>query len=91
MEDFIQTRFGWCYFEVGESSALIYGLFVHPEYRGQGKAKRLLTLAISEIRDTGYGGDIGIEAVPKEAGIDAERLVSFYTSMGLKILTKADD
>lgn len=67
---------------------MIYGLFVHPEYRTQGKAKRLLMLVINEIRDTGYSGDIEIEAIPKEDGIDLDRLILFYTSMGLKVLNR---
>lgn len=86
MEDFIQTRFGYCYYEVTPNSAFVYGLFVHPEYRRQGKARRLLALVIEEIRDAGYSGDIEIEAIPKENGIDLCRLGRFYTSMGLKVL-----
>lgn len=86
MEDFIQTRFGYCYYEVTPNSAFVYGLFVHPEDRRQGKTRRLLTLVIEEIRATGYNGEIGIEAIPKEDGIDLCRLGRFYTSMGLKIL-----
>lgn len=86
MEDFIQTRFGYCFYEVREDSALIYNLFIHPEYRGQGKARKLLRLVIDEIRDTGYTGDIKIEANPKEEGIDLGQLIEFYTSMGLKLL-----
>lgn len=85
MEDFVQTRFGYCFYEVKEDSALVYGLFVHPEYRMQGKAKRLLMMVIAEIRNTGYRGGIEIEAIPKEDGVDLDLLIKLYTSMGLKV------
>jgi len=89
MEDFVQTRFGYCFYEVKQTSALIYNLFVHPEYRMQGKAKRLLILVIGEIRDAGYSGEIEIEATPTEDGINLDRLILLYASMGLRVLSKA--
>jgi ribosomal protein S18 acetylase RimI-like enzyme len=87
LEDFIQNRFGYCFYDVREGSALIYNLYVHPEYRMQGKARRLLTLAINEIREAGYYGDIKIEASPTEDGINLDRLIVLYGTMKLKVLT----
>ena len=82
-EDFIQNRFGYCFYEIKDGSALIYNLFVHPEFRRQGKAKRLLQLVINEIRESRYTGPIKIEA-EQRAGIDLRRLTEFYKRMGLE-------
>lgn len=88
MEDFIQNRFGYCFYEVQEDSALIYNLYVHSEYRRQGKAKILLKHAINEIRFSGYIGEIEIEVLPRENFVDLKTLSSFYERMGLKVLNK---
>lgn len=84
-EDFIQNRFGYCFYEIKEDSALIYNLYVNPEYRLKGKARHLVSICINEIRQFGYCGEIFIQAIPKEKDIDKERLKSFYVKMGLKI------
>jgi len=65
---------------------MIFNLYVHFEYRRQGKAKKLLQYAINEIRETGYGGEIAVEADPREGSIDLDKLLLFYKSMGLKII-----
>ena len=85
-EDFIQNRFGYCFYEIKEHSALIYNLYVHPEFRRQGKAKTLLKHAINEIREAGRKGEIEIESNPKEGSISSKKLNSFYNKIGLKIL-----
>jgi ribosomal protein S18 acetylase RimI-like enzyme len=85
LEDFIQNRFGYCFYEV-PGIALIYNLYVHPEYRLQGKAKILLQHVVNEIRETGYNGEIEIEVAPREDAISIEKLGLFYEKMGLKIL-----
>jgi GNAT superfamily N-acetyltransferase len=90
LEDFIQNRYGYCFYEIQESIALIYNLYVHPEHRNQGKAGILLLHVINEIRHLGYNGELGIEAIPKENTISVEKLCSFYKKMGLKILAKTD-
>lgn len=84
-EDFIQNRFGYCFYECKKDSALIYNLFVYPEFRRQGKAKRLLRLVINEIRDSGYAGAINITVSPKDESVNIDRLSSFYQILGLKI------
>lgn len=89
MEDFVQNRFGYCFYASREGSALIYNLYVNPEYRRQGKAKMLLRHVINEIRDAGYVGEIEIQASPKEDDINSEKLSSFYERMGLKVLSLA--
>lgn len=86
LEDFIQNRFGYCFYELGKNTALIYGLYVHPEYRLQGKAKILLQHVINEIREADYTGEIVIEAIPREDTISLEKVESFYERMGLKVL-----
>ena len=85
MEDFVQNKFGYCFYEVHETTALIYNLYVHPEYRQQGKAKMLLMHVINEIK-AGYKGTIKIETIPRENSICLKKLSSFYEKMGLKVL-----
>lgn len=88
MEDFIQNKFGYCFYEIKESSALIYNLYVHPEYRLKGMAKILLQHVINEIKALCYAGEIEIEISPREGVISLEKLGSFYKKMGLKVLNK---
>lgn len=91
MEDFIQNRFGYCFYEVIGDTALVYNLFVHPEYRHQGQARKLLRYVIKEIREEfGYLGDIFVEAISKEEAVDDERLVAFYKKEGLRILSEKE-
>jgi len=86
-EDFIQNRFGYCFYEIKESSALIYNLYVHPEHRLKGMAKMLLQYVINEIRTLyHYDGEIEIDASPREGVISLEKLGLFYKKMGLKVL-----
>ena len=86
-ENFVQTRFGYCFYDL-ETYPLIYNLYVHPEHRRCGHSKRLLQWVISEIRRTGYTGEISIEAFPKENSINLEDLVKYYESIGLKVTEK---
>ena len=83
MEDFIQNRFGYCFYELRENTALIYNLYVRPEHRRMGNAKRLLQHVIQEIRET-YTGEIEVEVEPRECSINREKLIRFYKRMGLK-------
>ena len=66
--------------------AVIYNLYVEPEYRKQGKATYLIKLAIEEIKLTGYDGKIGVSVEPKEKSISEKDLKAFYEKMGLVIL-----
>lgn len=83
--NFIQNKFGYCFYEVTSQDAVIFNLYIHPEYRRQGKAKKLLQQVIREIKEQ-YDGEIIIEACQRESSIDSENLILFYKKMGLKIL-----
>ena len=85
-EQFIQTESGYCYYDITGEKPVIYNLFVEPDSRGKGKARKLLELVIRIIRDTGYTGDILIEAKPKSRRIDVQRLKQFYESLGLEVI-----
>jgi ribosomal protein S18 acetylase RimI-like enzyme len=84
-ENFIHNKYGYCYYSIEDDTAYIYNLYVVPEYRRNGHAGHLLGLVITEIRSSGYSGEIQIEAQPREDSIDVENLVAFYKRMGLKI------
>jgi GNAT superfamily N-acetyltransferase len=85
-EQFIQTESGYCYYDVTGEKPVVYNLFVNPDSRGHGKARKLLELVIRIIRDTGYTGDILIEAKPMEKVGDKQHLRRFYESMGLVVI-----
>ena len=80
MENFIQNKFGYCFYEV-DKDAIIFNLYVDPDYRRCGNAKKLLKYVINEIRELGHCGDILIEALPKD-GISRDDLILFYERMG---------
>jgi GNAT superfamily N-acetyltransferase len=85
-ENFIQNKYGCCFYALEEGSPpLIYNLYVHPQYRNLGHSRKLLRLVINEIRDTGYKGDIYIEAEPRENSISLEALKQYYRNMELTI------
>ena len=85
--NFIHNKYGYCYYAVGDKTALIYNLYVEPNYRQKGHAENLIRLVIREIRGTGYYGEIQIEAHPKEDSISLENLVRFYERLGLKVIS----
>lgn len=59
----------------------IYGLYVHPSFRGQGLARKLLETTIEEIKFNYPDLPIYIEAEPfGEKGLDKEQLIKFYSS-----------
>lgn len=87
LEDFIHTKYGYCYYEVEEGRVpIIYNLYVHPEYRRSGHAKKLLNYVIEQIRSLGYMGKIDIEALPREQSISRNDLANFYEGMGLHVV-----
>ena len=86
IENFIQNKFGYCFYCVELDSAIIYNLYIHPEFRRQGNSKKLLAYVIKEVHELGHTGDILIEVKPKEDSIPAEVLEDYYKKFGLKIL-----
>ncbi len=89
-ENFIHTKYGYCYYALdGNGPAVIYNLYVHPEYRRQGRARKLLQSVISKIRAAGYSGLITIEAKPRDGSIDVGTLARFYENVGLRVVAPA--
>lgn len=84
-ENFIHNKFGYCYYSL-EPTPIIYNLYVEPEYRKQGHSKKLLQYVIDAIRETGWSGEITIEAKPQEESICLEKLIKYYESIGLKVI-----
>jgi ribosomal protein S18 acetylase RimI-like enzyme len=85
-ENFIHNKYGYVYYYIKSDTSIIFNLYVEPEFRRKGHAKKLIYLAIKEIREMAYSGDIWIEVRSKEDSIDINNLSSFYKRMGLKIL-----
>ena len=71
----------------GETYVKIENLFVKPEFRGNGCARALLTLAIASIHNSCAGLDIKIVAEPKEDSVEVGKLASFYESFGLEVVS----
>jgi len=86
-ENFYHDKYGYCYYSVEENKKpIIFNLYIEPEYRRKGHARKHLQFVIEKIREAGYLGKIQIEPMPKENYIDVKKLISFYESMGLEIL-----
>ncbi len=84
--DFIQTKYGYCYFETEQGKhPIIWNLYIHTQYRKQGHARKILQYAINEIRQAGFENEIDIEADPRDESISFEKLVEFYKSLGLNV------
>ena len=90
MDRYVSTEYGYCYYDIESYEyPLIYNLFVHPEFRNQGKSKQLLALVISSIRGTGSTLPITISAVPFDScDVDRTKLESMYVGLGLIVLSK---
>jgi len=85
-DNFIHDKYGYCYYNISPNkNPIIFNLYIEPEYRGCGHARRLLKYVIGEIKK-GYAGPIEIEAKPWEDNVDLKKLTNFYLEMGLKIL-----
>lgn len=67
--------------------ALLFNLYVYSEHRRKGRARGILECMVKTIRDTGYEGEIIIEAMPDEDSISRDDLISFYRRMGLTVLS----
>ena len=85
-ENFIQNKFGYCFYSIHEQHCVVYNLYVHPIYRKLGHSKKLLNYVINEIRETGYTGKIQIRADPQESSIGLNELIAYYTRMGFEII-----
>ena len=81
----IKNEYGECDYSFESDYVHIYNLFVYPEHRRKGNARKILKRSIAEIRETGYEGEIQIVADPKDETINVKRLIRFYESMGLKV------
>lgn len=82
----VSTDSGRCWYAFEEEGYVhIFNLFVDPDERKKGNAKKLLQLAIYEIRKTGWKGEIQIVAKPTEANISVFELRNFYKKMGLQV------
>ncbi len=64
----------------------INNLFVKPEFREKGFARKLMGAADDLIRKQYPGMKIKIVAEPKEKSVDFDRLVSFYESFGYEVV-----
>ena len=86
------TEFGRCsYYHAPGYIPCIYGLYVEKAHRRRGHARMLLRTVVAEIRESGYAGDINIEAVPTEHSISSKKLVAFYESEGLTVIGVFDE
>jgi GNAT superfamily N-acetyltransferase len=84
-ENFIQNKYGHCYYCVCDGCAMLFNLYVEKEHRRKGHAKEIINLVVGEIRKLGYTKEIQIVACPREESISREDLVSFYVKMGLSV------
>lgn len=85
--EFIHNKYGYCYYDTETGGrALIFNLYVEPEYRRQGHATKLIQMVINEIRRTGYDREIEIVAEPYENSISLKDIIAFYEKMGLKVV-----
>lgn len=91
-DNFFHDKHGYCYYSIEPGKKpVIFNLYVEPEYRRHGHARRILAYVIGEIRKAGYQGDIEIEVCPRENSILLGQLVAFYKMMGLEILMVGQD
>lgn len=89
-ENFFHDKYGYCYYSIEPGKKpVIFNLYIEPEYRRKGHARKHLQFVINEIRKAGYQGGIEIEAIPRENSINLEKLVSFYKSLELEIIEGA--
>lgn len=91
-ENFIHIKQGYCYYSLApDANPYIFGLYIEPEYRRQGYAKKLLNAVINIIKTFKPESPIDIKAVPKENSISEQRLIQFYTDLGLNVLANASE
>jgi len=87
-----RMKYGYCCFEIEQGeNPIIFNLYIYPSYRRQGYGRKILQRIINDIRKTGYAGEIDIVASPLEDSISREKLISFYSTMGLNILNKEEN
>lgn len=81
----VQTKFGRCSYDFVDDYVHIYDLYIIPDYRRQGNARKLLLYIINEIRKTGWDKEIQIVADPTEDNINKNDLINFYKSLDLTV------
>jgi len=86
LDEFVHTGNGWCYWTT-KSHPMVYGLQIEPNCRRKGNATAILAMVISEIRRSGYVGEITIEALPQDCEVSRDVLVAFYRRLGFTIIT----
>lgn len=84
-ENYIQNKYGYCFYVIEDNEATIYNLYVYKEFRKKGKARNLLLHVISDINDHNIY-NIKVEAIPQERSIRYSKLVDFYKSLGLNVI-----
>lgn len=84
-ENYIHTKHGYCYYYIEGEEAIIYNLYIEPQYRRKGYAKQLLKLVIYLIKTFGITA-IQIECKPRDDSISLEELSRFYKSMRLQVI-----
>jgi len=88
MEHFIQTEYGYCYYEI-DDYPLIYNLYIKPSYRNKGKSKVLINFCIERIKELGWD-EIYIKAEPFGDSIDKKIIERYYKSLGLKLIENCE-
>ena len=83
----VQSKHGFCAYEFASDYVHIYDLFVYPDSRRKGEARKILLEAIRRIRESGYSGEISIVAYPREGNISKEQLSDFYESLWLSVFS----
>lgn len=70
--------------EVGTGKYILIDLvYVAPEFRGQGVARKMLLDTLEELKKQPL--PVKLVALPKEKGIDQDRLVEFYEECGFSV------
>jgi len=88
-QNFYHDKYGYCYYLIEENKKpIIFNLYIEPEHRRKGHARKHLQFVIGKIREAGYLGKIQIETMPREDSIDVGKLSALYESMGLEIINR---
>ena len=69
----------------GEQYAIIEKIWVPESGRGQGKGRKMLEIAIADIKEKHGNITIIIAALPFDNGMDMADLVAFYESIGFDV------
>lgn len=73
----------------GKTCIVIYGFYVHPKMRGRGIGRKLLEVALSEIKQKYPGRSIKAEIKPfGKGGLNYKQLKKLYSEYRIKILKR---